>query len=303
LVLFYIFNNILEKKEYFNNNNYYIIKNKKIKKIVNVYNLDKNDDGKIFGFGDYIRGCIAMLALCDDNNILFDVDYQYHPISKFLTKDNNEKYNQNYDNIPQNYNSDIKFNKNDLIKFINNINKYHKSIYFNYNNLFPYRNLTNIEKNILKSKFIPNNVLSSNIDKTLEKLNLVKNRYNVIHIRTGDNYLMDNKKIDKKKINNIISKLKKNINYNNKYLLLSDNNYLKKILSNKFSNFIFQINDILHLGEQKNFDNEPLKNTLTDFFLIAYSNNVISFSLHEHGTGFSEQCCKLYDIPYKNIKL
>ncbi len=46
---------------------------------------------------------------------------------------------------------------------------------------------------------------------------------------------------------------------------------------------------------------EGLKDTLLDFYLLAYSNSTTAFTHYQHGTGFSSECSKLFDVPYQLI--
>ena len=308
--IFYLFNYSLKyNKEYFISNNYnlskkdILISNKIIKKIVNVYQLNPKN-GTVYGYADFVRGTILILTLCTDNNLLFDVNYTKHPISKYLiNENNNEKYKIDYNNVERNTLATSKFNNDIFIEFIRNINKCNNTIYFTYCNGFPYREMSNNEKNIIKSKFTPNNILSENINNTLKKLKLEKKKYDVLHIRSGDAFLLNKKVMDNKKFNKIVYKIRQNININKKYLLLTDNNDLKIKLSKIFPNFIYEINEIVHSSLSNNFYNDGLKNTLTDYFLISLSKNVICICGYAHGSGFSEYCCKIYDIPYNYIKI
>ena len=61
---------------------------------------------------------------------------------------------------------------------------------------------------------------------------------------------------------------------------------------------IIGINEITHLGESKVQSDNSIINTLTDFFLISKSNNIYAMSPYEHGSGFSEYCSKIFNIPY-----
>ena len=45
-------------------------------------------------------------------------------------------------------------------------------------------------------------------------------------------------------------------------------------------------------------EEEKVKNTIIDFYLLSLSNSINSYSSYEHGSGFSYWCAKTYDIPY-----
>lgn len=277
-----------------------------VNKIVNVYKQNYiNNIG--MGIGDYIRGSFFLLQLCIEYNIEFDLDFSQHPISKFLIntqnnniniKDNDDVYDINYENIQYIFNHMISIND-----FMNNfiINK-EEEIYYLFTNNHPLNLITDNEKNIIKNKFIPNKELDNAIETTLYNLDLLKNEYIVIHIRVGDRYINTNNKLDENTLNDIYTILENNITFNKEFLLLSDSNELKNILKNKYCNLKIQINEILHLAHDCT-NIESLKNTIIDFFLISYASSVISLSIYDHLTGFSEYCCIMNNIPCTKIKL
>jgi hypothetical protein len=95
--------------------------------------------------------------------------------------------------------------------------------------------------------------------------------------------------------------LSKNLNPDSKFLLLSDNNDIKIMMKNKFPQLIVQVREITHLGEQKNLNDVQVMNTLLDFYTMANSNKIVSFSKFNWGSGFSEWCSVVYNIPYVKI--
>jgi hypothetical protein len=81
---------------------------------------------------------------------------------------------------------------------------------------------------------------------------------------------------------------------------------LKQLLSTIYINssntskskFVIQVGkSITHLGEGAIKDDESVKNTLVDFFLMAKSSTIISMSPYFHETSFSKYCGILFGIP------
>ena len=147
----------------------------------------------------------------------------------------------------------------------------------------------------------PSNEINDFVEESLIQLSLVKIHYIVIHIRTGDFYLKDSNtninlryyNIIKNEILNIIFK-----NNNTDFLIISDNNEIKKLLVN-ISPFIkILINEITHLGEGIKLERNKVKNTLIDFYLMSVSSFIYAFTCYNHGSGFSYWCSKIYNIPY-----
>jgi hypothetical protein len=275
-----------------------------IQKIIHVYQLQYLN-GKPTGFGDYLRGTLFLLQICEKYNLEFDIDINAHPISFFLNK---EKLN-NYDNI---------IKRNEISKFENpiyldlnnnpiNINSNHfiskiskmttSQTVFLYCNEYPYPNMNPKIIEIIKDKIQPNDEMQTYIDENLKLLNLVKNNYGVIHIRCGDEYLTTNKKLDitysKKIIKSFTNHIKKD---NTKYLILSDCAQIK-YLFRSFSNCVFSVKNITHLS-LGNITLENVKNTMIDFYLMSHSNQIFNISSLCHGSSFSQMCGIIYSIPY-----
>ena len=274
--------------------------NIKTRKIVNVYK-QKYINNIGMGLGDYIRGSFFLLEFCKENNIEFDLDFSEHPISKFIINQYNDT-KIDYTNVLYFHNYNRTKSKSDIMDYINSNNN-NKIQYLFTNNHPNINKITQVEKNIIKSKFIPNKELDNAIEETLNKLNLTKKKYNVIHIRIGDRYIIDNKDIDNIILNDI-DNIFKNITFNDneKYLLLSDSKELKKNFKNKYPFLIVQNNDIVHLAGNCSND-DGLKNTMVDFFLIANSNSILTMSIYGHITGFSHYCSIIYNIPISLIRL
>lgn len=288
--------------------------NKNIKKIVCVYQLQYIND-KSEGYGDFLRGCFFTLQLTKLLNLEFELDISNHPIAKYI--DNSGKNLViNYDNIEfiKGYNRpqhlfedpskylDINF-ANQIIDKLNNYS--HSDTYALFTNAFPIFNTfldTGREK--IRSMLIPNTFMQEYIDDTLNELNLTRNTYATIHIRSGDHYLTNKKTMDP----NFINKIKKYINNlivpGKKYLIISDSNILKTALKS-YSNFYIIEKKIEHLGgkflnSEKNND-DAIMDTLLDFYLMSYSNAIFALSTYHHVSGFSKYCAIINKIPFNYI--
>jgi hypothetical protein len=170
--------------------------------------------------------------------------------------------------------------------------------------------ITKDDKKYIQNMLQPTGEMSEFVDETLKSLCFDKKKYNVIHIRSGDKFLCDNSKIFrrdyiKKLVDEVFLIFNDNDNSNWDYLLVADNNEIKIILMEIYPNIKSLLFDIIHLGDGAGLDRQKVKNTLLDFFLLANSNSIHSFTSYPHGSGFSYWCAKTYDIPYscKYIKL
>jgi len=278
-------------------------------KIVNVYNpIYKGVPTP--GIGDYLRGCCFIYQVCKSQNIEFDMHFKGHPISKYLVCDtqqlehsdinyNNIEYYGDYNKIPLNLNYNFLNNKSYVNRFIDycktHCNNDSKTKYI-FDNSFPINNITTECYKTIQNKLQPTEEMKQYIRKNMYNLKIVPKKYSVIHIRTGDKYLVDGNKLDLKFAKKIENKILSFIQPNMIYLILSDNKELKLYLS-KWPMFIVQNNNIAHLGNSNSSD-EAIKNTLLDLFLIARAGSVISLSVYGWGSGFSEWTSKIFGVPF-----
>ena len=274
-------------------------KNNKIEMIVNIY-MQNYSNAVGGGIGDFIRGSFFLLQFCINNNLRFDVDYQNHPVAKYLYK----KYDKveepiNYKDIeyyfPDNTTT-TEFFYNNFINHLESIQKNKRICLFSNN--IPMYKINIFEKQFIKDKFLPNEELIQIINNKMLQLELIEKKFITIHIRVSDSVFNNDDIID----NNILLKLIqfiKNVNiqcFSKKKLLLTNSNNLKKILKKNFNDLIIDINNITHLAFSNN--DLSIRDTLCDMFMISQSEQVFSISSYGHGTGFSKYISLLYDIPY-----
>ena len=284
-----------------------IYKNTKLKKIVNVYQKK---------YINFLRGSLYLTDLCNMLNLEFDIDIINHPMSKYL-KNNLPTYDISYSDISVYINFNIEADsKIFLIKLIHILNNCNNEIFFLCNNSYIFCKTTknSIQKfrNTIIPKIEPNNFILEKLDEKLSIYNLKRNQYAVIHIRCGDYSMNIENHVELYKtthiklhqINNIVNYLKNNINKNKKYILIGDNNIIKKIISDEFPDNLLIFNTkITHLGESPYSNEESIIETLIDFYLMKYSNFTISFTIYGHGSGFSKYCSLIYNINYNEIIL
>ena len=280
--------------------------NTELKKIINVYQLDYTN-GKSSGLGDFLRGCFFIAQLTSFLNIEFDIDISNHPINKYIEQEKNPAID--YNNISRFYLTGIdKFmieNIGDLHKIIQELNTKKVEILAFFTNCYPIYDKydSNIVNNI-KNKLMPNNNMLNYINSTLKYLELNKNEYATIHIRLGDEYLVNNNSIKKIFLQKIKNFLLTKVNSHKKYLIVSDSIILKNFLKDIPFFYILNIN-ITHLGGEgmKIIDYDSIRHTLLDFYLMGYSNYIVSLSVYDQGSGFSKYCSVLNNIPYTCFKI
>jgi hypothetical protein len=164
-----------------------------------------------------------------------------------------------------------------------------------------YFNFTNdIKQNIIK--FInPTTELQNNINDIINFHNLTVNNFNIIHIRGGDDIInindskMNNLYQDKKYF--LISAIKyiKKHYIPNKTYLISDSIYIKRIISNIFKDIKYDNNESVHLSLSNSTNNDLIKYTMQDLYLLLYCKQVISITIYSHGSGFIKWLSTLHN--------
>jgi hypothetical protein len=153
-------------------------------------------------------------------------------------------------------------------------------------------------KEVMKKILKPTDELLLLTNNLLESLNLYQSDYITIHIRFGDNFLINSDNtIDSTKLDSIVAELNK-LDLSKQYLLISDNNMIKKQIVDLFPFIKTHYNKITHTGQGLDLNVSELQNTIIDFYLFSYSIKIIAFSVYIHGTGFSKWCAETYNIPY-----
>jgi hypothetical protein len=298
--------------------------NFKIKKLVNVYQREKFINGHPTGIGDYLRGCFFLNQVAIILGIEFDMDFSNHPIHKFFEYNKSDINNIVCKEVEKYWHLNFPSNNlhvdcfDDFINYLNSITNEYKnfsngSLYL-HTNSFPFlRNITLNEKYTIRSKITPNDTLNHYINERLNYFNVNKHSYEVIHIRCGDEFIKEKHLVDGaehvvqcgKSINSnngyvefLLNYLKSAIDLNKTYILISDNSDIKKIVNNKFNNCLFINSVIQHIGSSIYLTDDGVVDSLLDFFVMAYSNHILSISSYGWGSGFSKWCSVTFDVPY-----
>ncbi len=157
------------------------------------------------------------------------------------------------------------------------------------------------EKKHIRSFLKPNAYMSEYIDSTLESLGLRQKPYSILHIRCKDELSFPPKAPNESFLKELTDLVHKHTDPEKTYILISNHNGIKYHFLGTPS-IKMQLGEICHVGQDPNQTDIQVRDTMLDFFLIANSADCLAFSPYPHGTGFSQECCKLYNIPHKLIK-
>ena len=287
-------------------------------KIINSVYQSKYEKGKEngTGLGDFLRGSYFILEFCETYNFQPKIVFN-NCISNFLLikTHNLERLDNLLKGISGCRNNNfrefviengiikepLKDNKNIMADFVDYVVKcpqYSGNVFMFYNS-YPIHEVPERNKEYMRKFLEPTNEMKLIINQTMDELAIASKEYIVIHIRTGDSYLKEEKNtFTNGYIHTLINNIKNDINGANNYLLIADSNDIKKIIQNYFPNFKTLIKPITHFGEGVVLEEEKVKNTLIDFYLLSHSQSIFSYSSYKHGSGFSFWCAKTFNIPY-----
>ena len=284
-----------------------------VNKLTNVYQ-EKYLNGNSTGLGDFIRGSIFLLQYCKLYNIQCEISLKNHNIYRFLNNYDNDSNTPDLNIIKNMYiniksfnivNDEITYNLRTQEESLNFFNFYIKSIkYTSINNnlnmnahFFPlYENILFEHKEYIKKIFEPNDTIKKIVYSALSDMNLMIKKYKIIHIRCGDKELIENI-IDTTIHDKILNVLNDYVDDN--ILIISDSSKIKEKIKIKYPQINIFKQNIQHIGEGVQNNDDSYISLLVDLLFISLSNDVLSLSVLNHGSGFSEWVSKMNDIPYK----
>jgi hypothetical protein len=258
-----------------------INQNNSTKTIVHV--LDYNN-----GFGDYLRGSIFLAHYAKYFNIQFRLNISQHHISKYFNVKRFPIGNIHIirpNNLPDTspvHTQDI--NKSNIIPFLTSFMKSNqRSVYINTCNYYNTKWLTNDIRQYINS-FL--SIKPRYYDKAKELFNL--DIYQVLHIRCKDSefYTEFTDDILLREIDSLHLPLS---------TIVLSNNYSLKQKLNKLYGFHYINQPAEHSAHLKS----KLESTIIDYIILSKSSRTYCFSYYGHGSGFSEHCSALHNIPYQ----
>ena len=254
------------------------------------------------GFGDFLRGTIALFNYCKTYGYDLFVDNKIHPLFSYL-KDN-EKFIDNYDHdvhelIPTpahccyfSIDNQMKslFEKNETFSCMTN-GFYDKSN----GSLRNFGEISMECKLFLKDILTPNEELTNTIQQVYDDMNIDMNKgYSIIHLRFGDNFLHHNA-FDNNLFNHLNGVLlNMTSNKDKQFILLTDSQSMGSKLKESNPLLFYWDSKKIHLGDLTNYNRESIKDTMVDFFIITKCEEIFSLN----NSGFSKIPSLIYDIKY-----
>lgn len=249
--------------------------------------------GSSHGLGDLIRGMLVCSKLCDQNGLKHVVLTKEHPIGEHL------EYTYEDESIP----SDLQLADNPVVtaSFIEGSNALrdialsgtHK-IYTNFDYKLAFLKsidhlISDVYKQRVKAILTPNSQSQVQLDKIKSTL---PPKYEILHFRFGD---ATHAYVSKAKIElckQFILRKHRIHNYELPLIVCCDSNAIKKALPEEIQ--VIPIEPV-HVGNCK--DKDKVLNTLIEYWLIANSERIISYTTYSWISGFVRWVSWLNDIP------
>ena len=239
------------------------------------------------GIADYLRGSILLAQYAKHYHVQFKLNVSQHairacmerpcePISKPLNKLLiSHKY------TPLNY---------QIVPLIQMFLQSSETTLYMYNNLFYDRELlTSDIKQYINSFF----TFKSHYYKDVQRLFPLKH-YQVLHIRCKDSEFTTSFTD-----NNLLAEIIK-LQLPPTTMVMSNNYHLKHKLHKLFGFYYFD-EHVSHIAHTE--DSNDLYSTILEYIVLSKSQRTYCFSYYGHGSGFSEQCSILNDVPYSVVFL
>ena len=234
-----------------------------------------------FGIGDFLRSTLGLYNLSKTLHFNLIIDLSLHPISEYIQSDTHQ-YSDLIKSGSKHLNLLIRRKK--IIDFIKNSSD-DVILMFGWMGLEVYDSLLSDDaEKFMKSILKPNEIMKGYIDAEISQFPFKK--YNIIHYRSGDADLFNNKDF-MYDVNHFIK------NYEENDILMSDSNKFKKIILAECKNvFAFNTN-IVHLGKA----HASVCDTLFELFIMINASRIKSYTTYRWCSGFAKVISFIYKIP------
>lgn len=249
-----------------------------------VYNVFQTQSN--MGFGDFLRGTYSLWELSQTLNIKSEPYLHNHLIKEFIQPMNNIL---NPTTIPIFWKLE---DRPHLTKYIQN--SQHSPIFLT----------TNVVPLTFKLCEEAKIHLKHHLQMTPSFADYYNNQapegeYTVVHVRGGD---IRSDRVDNKGLQKIKNQITKDgLQKMDNVYICCDNLELREQLIQEFNFKSLGTNNVCHTGvndaldEQINY--QSLQSTIFEFYVMSKASSIYQYSNYWWGSGFSEWCAKIFDIP------
>jgi len=274
----------------------------KVNKTVCLVWRNTRDKSHDHGFGDKIRGAIAINQFCRKNNINFKIDGTDDICGKFLKNIHSDKYDlvKTKNDLTM---CSINFSEPDCYSIISNHNFSKDDTIYMYTNKCPEGDdCKNYNKDALSEedkefgKFLctPNDSFKSEVDKVISSL---PSDYGIQHFRFNDSVFKEDVNINDSIFVNYYNILLST--YTPSDVLLTNSNNFKQFANRMLGIKVIKCEDkdcsIGHIGTSDSY--EDIKPTFIEFYVIANAKYVKTISTYWWISNFVKWPALIYSVP------
>jgi hypothetical protein len=238
------------------------------------------------GIGDFLRAAGQLYTYCKLHNIHFYLDIT-NPINKYFDY---KKYHED----TKHFTSMTIFSSNSDSSYHDFLLSHKDTIIRTNKALHP-----RVDSDIynLREIFTPNSYIINKHKQLLKQYNLIENKYTCIHIRFGDNFLVNSSNLDDRINRNQltlperIANCMKHVNKDYPIVLISDNYEQKKIISKEYNFICFDIEPV-HTSHKPT--DAQTEQTVLEFLTLVESLKICILSF----SGFSKLAACYGNKPY-----
>lgn len=275
------------------------------------------------GFGDFLRGTIALYQYSYVKQIPLYVTFDGHPIGEYLVKIPHPPLTTP---VIELINCDPKKNPLSPQQLASALDKYDllsqtitvcTNAFFRWGDQFPLYPLPSPTSTdylpmdciqFMQSLLTPTPSFQSKIDEVMNQVGIVKGGYDVIHLRSGDPSFMTQNLKSHHYNSLILSKIKPEIDTMTPHescVMIADNLWIKNQIITDYSWITSLETEPTHLGSvvRSNQSLSRVEDTLIDFFVISMSRSISQFSVYNWGSGFSDISHHIFGQPISHTYL
>ncbi|MHB1909694.1 MAG: hypothetical protein ACYCQJ_12635 [Nitrososphaerales archaeon] len=244
------------------------------------------------GLGDFLRGACTIWEICQVLGFTFELYLHNHPVKHFLSLPNSDVgLDPRQVHLFRNWNNpEEEWNR--VVQYI--LDNPQPNLATNMFSLLP----PNPEfKAYLQTVLCPNLNLQESYDRLTSE---ISGDYTVLHLRSGDP--VGPHSVSERLYANICKTIETKLPEENIYIF-ADNTWVRDRLAQQYGFKVLQRAEICHLAHYADRNLDAVGATMLEFFFMAKAKQIIQLTIYDWGSGFSDWCAKIFDIPLERYLL
>ena len=260
-----------------------------MKVVRHTYRTRCSTSGQPPGFGDYLRGSLALAILAQEQGFSLELDLSHHPAGAFLRDKRPPRASPG--EVSEFFNERAHL----LPEFVAHLRD-DESVSLTTNCCPDVGKVTDAVRELVWSQLSWDESIESRADEV--RRNISEGTFAILHIRIADERFHARSA----RIESLSRLIERNVlpAWRGRLAVLSNNQAVKKALSERY-NLPFVSTGSVHLGECNGVESE-IRDTLVDFAIMSRASTIFSYSEYSWDSGFSRWCACLYDVPFISIR-